>query len=52
MESAVCSPKHIENNVVILIAWVRQSGNFASCVQAILIPDDVKGIMVSGEAVS
>lgn len=52
MESALCSPKQIEDNSVIILAWLKQSGNVASCVQPILIPDNVKGIMVRGEAVS
>jgi hypothetical protein len=52
MGSAICSPKQIEDNGVIVLTRVRQSGNVASRVQPILVPDNVKGIMVRGEAVS
>ena len=52
MGSAICSPKQIEDNGVIILTRVRQSGNVASRVQPIRVPDNVKGIMVRGEAVS
>jgi hypothetical protein len=52
MESAVCSPRQIEDNGVVIFTRVRQLGAVASRVQPIPVPDDVKGIMARGEAVS